>query len=88
MIHLLFQHLQHLANTITEGQFGSDNDIDSSNNNNISIIVETGDKNVTDIEIYMRNNIGDAWSDFVTIIVLNKAQLNIPDNSTYQYLLL
>ncbi len=67
------------------GVFGSDNDIDSSNNNNISIIVETGDKNVTDIEIYMRSNIGDAWGDFVTIIVLNKEQLNIPDNSTYQY---
>ncbi len=66
------------------GEFGSD-DTDNSSNNNISIIVETGDKNVTDIEIYMRSNIGDAWSDFVTIIVLNKAQLNILDNSTYQY---
>lgn len=71
---------------LPNGTFGSDDiDTDDSNNNNISIIVETGDKNVIDIEIYMRSNIGDAWGDFVTVIVLNKAQLNIQDNSTYQY---
>jgi hypothetical protein len=70
---------------LPNGDFGSDQDTDSTNNNNIAITVETGDKNVTDIEIYMRNNIEDAWSNFVTIIRLNKAQLNIPNNSTYQY---
>jgi hypothetical protein len=68
------------------GFYGSDKDIDSSNNNFITITVETGDKNVTDIEIYMRNNIGDNWSDFVTVVVLNKAQLGILDNTTYDYL--
>lgn len=68
------------------GYYGSDNDTNDNNNNFITVTVETGDKNVTDIQIYMRYNIADAWSDFVTIIVLNKAQLNIPDNTTYQYL--
>ncbi len=68
------------------GFYGSDNDIDGINNNFITITVETGDKNVTDIYIYMRYNIADAWSDFVTVVTLNKTQLNIPDNDTYQYL--
>lgn len=68
------------------GYYGSDNDTDNNTNNFITITIETGDKNVTDLEIYMRYNIEDAWSDFVLVIKLNKAQLNIPDNSTYQYL--
>ena len=68
------------------GIYGSDNDLDNSNNNFITITVETGDANVSIIEIAMRNNIDDAWSDFSLIVTLDKAQLNIPDNSTYQFL--
>jgi len=34
----------------------------------------------------MRNNIGDAWSDFVLVASLNKEQLSIPDNTTYDFL--
>lgn len=67
------------------GFYTSDNDIDNQKNNFITITVETGDENVTDIEIAMRNNINDAWGDFVLIITLNKAQLGIPDNVTYDY---
>lgn len=68
------------------GYYGSDNDLDNTSNNFITITVNTGDENVTDIIIAMRSNIGDAWSDFVNIGSLNKAQLNIPDNTTYQFL--
>ena len=68
------------------GFYGSDNDIDSTKNNFISVTVETGDENVIEIEIAMRNNINNAWGDFVLIAVLNKAQLNIPDNAVIDYL--
>lgn len=68
------------------GLYGSDNDLDNSNNNFITITVETGDKNVSDIYIAVRSNIGDAWGDYVLVASLNKSQLNIPDNSTYQFL--
>lgn len=68
------------------GFYGSDNDIDSTNNNFITVTVETGDENVIGIEIYMRNNIENAWSDFVLIASLNKAQLAIPNNTVIDYL--
>jgi len=50
-------------------------------NNFITVTVETGDEDVATIEIAMRNNIGDAWSDFVLVASLNKEQLSIPDNT-------
>lgn len=68
------------------GYYGSDNDFDNTFNNFITITVETGDENVTAIEIAVRNNIGAAWGDFVLVASLNKEQLGIPDNSTYQFL--
>lgn len=68
------------------GFYGSDNDIDNASNNFITITVETGDENVIAIEIAMRYSIGDAWSDYVLVSALNKSDLSIPDNSTYQFL--
>lgn len=68
------------------GFYGSDNDIDSTKNNFITVSVETGDENVTEIEIAMRNNIDNAWGDFVLVAVLNKAQLSIPNNTVIDYL--
>lgn len=68
------------------GIYGSDNDLDSSSNNFMTLTVESGDENVSTIEIAMRSNIGDAWSDFNLIVSLNKAEQNIQDNSTYQFL--
>lgn len=68
------------------GYYGSDNDIDSTKNNFITFTVETGDENVTDIEIAVRFNVGQDWEDFVLAISLNKEQLGIADNTTYQYL--
>lgn len=68
------------------GYYGSDNDIDSTKNNFITFTVETGNENVTDIEIAVRFNVGENWEDFVLAISLNKEQLGIVDNTTYQYL--
>jgi hypothetical protein len=67
------------------GFYGSDNNIDETKNNYINITVPTGDENVIVIEIAMRTNIGDAWSDFVLIESIDKKSLNIPDNSNYQF---
>lgn len=68
------------------GFYGSDNDIDNTKNNFITITVETGDENIIAVEIGMRYSIGTAWSDVVQVASLNKEQLGIPDNSTYQFL--
>lgn len=71
---------------LTIGYYGSDNDISNTSNNFITITVETGDENVSFIEIAMRSNIGNTWGDFVLVASLNKEQLSIPDNSTYDFL--
>src|SRR6185503_516761 len=68
------------------GYYGSDNDIDNAKNNFITLTVETGNENVTDIEIAVRFNIDSVWGNFVQVISLNKAQLGIASNITYQYL--
>ncbi len=68
------------------GFYGSDNNIDDTKNNFITVTVETGDENVIAIEIGMRYNIGNNWSDVVLVASLNKAQLGILNNSTYQFL--
>jgi hypothetical protein len=68
------------------GYYGSDNDIDNTKNNFITVTVNTGDENVIAIEIGMRFSRGTVWSDVVLVASLNKDQLSIPDNSTYQFL--
>ena len=68
------------------GYYGSDNDVDSTKNNFITVEVETGDENAIAIEIAMRNNINNVWGDLVTVVVLNKADLAIPNNSTYSFI--
>jgi hypothetical protein len=74
------------------GYYGSDNDIDNTKNNFVTFTVETGDENVTDIEIAVRFQIFNEttnhtdWDDFILAIALNKEQLGIPDNTTYDYL--
>ena len=68
------------------GYYGSDNDINNTKNNFITFTVQTGDENVTDIEIGVRFNIDNTWLNFIQVIVINKKQLNIPSNTTYNYL--
>jgi hypothetical protein len=68
------------------GFYGSDNDIDNTKNNFITITIPTGDENVIALEVGMRYSIGDAWSDVVLVAALNKDQLGILNNTTYQLL--
>lgn len=68
------------------GYYGSDNDIDNTKNNFITVTVQTGPGNVTDIEVAMRQSNGSLWGDFLQIAVLNKEQLGIADNTTYDFL--
>lgn len=71
---------------LPKGVYGSDNDLDNSTNNFITVTITTGDENVSDIEIATRNNIGDAWGDFVLVTTINKAQYGLLDNTSYQFL--
>lgn len=72
---------------LPNGYYGSDNDIDNTKNNFITVSVETGDVNVIAIEVMVRFSIGDDnWSDWLLAAALNKEQLGIPDNTTYDFL--
>src|SRR5574343_636063 len=66
------------------GFYGSDNDIDNTFNNYISVVVPTGDENVSKIEIAVRLSNGNLWGDFVTAVILDKSALNIPDANRQQ----
>jgi len=60
----------------------------TSTDNNIVVEVETGNAIVKEIEIFARE-VSDITlsqaTDFYTITILNKAELGIGDNTTYQY---
>ena len=64
---------------------GTDNDLDPTKNNYISVGVETGNKKVIAIEIIAQQLEAGQWSDFFTVINLNKADLSIADDGTYQF---
>jgi hypothetical protein len=70
---------------LPSGYYGSDNDTNDTKNNFIKLTVETGDENVTAIEVAIRFNVAGNWQDFVLVATLNKAQLGIPSNTTYDY---
>jgi hypothetical protein len=58
---------------------------DASKNSSIFLTLETGPKNVTAIEVLGAESLGVNYSDFFLITVLNKAQLNIPNNDFIGY---
>lgn len=68
------------------GYYGSDNDTETTANNFITVVIETGDEDVAKLEIYMRFNDGNVWSDFLQVASIDKAQIGIADNSTYSFL--
>lgn len=68
------------------GYYGSDNDTETTSNNFITVVIETGDEDVAKLEIYMRYNDGNVWSDFLQIASIDKEQFGIADNSTYSFL--
>ena len=50
-------------------------------NNTLQITVETGPRTVKHLEIALK----DGLNNFVSVVVLDKAKLGIPDDSTYTY---
>ncbi len=68
------------------GYYGSDNDTETTANNFITVTIETGDEDVAKLEIYMRYNTGNTWSDFLLVGAIDKEQFSVPDNSTYSFL--
>lgn len=59
--------------------------VDSNKNSSIFILMDSGPENVTKIEILGAESLGQTWSDFFLIRVLDKAQLGILNNNTAQY---
>jgi hypothetical protein len=58
---------------------------DGTKSNAINVSIQTGAKNIKKIEIAGRVNIESVWSDFFLIETVNKSQLSLSNNSTYQY---
>lgn len=54
-------------------------------NSNIFISFDTGEKNVTKIELLGAQSLGNTWSDFFLISVIDKTELNIPDNMLWGF---
>jgi len=59
--------------------------VDPNKNSSIFILMDSGPKNVTKIEILGAQSLGQTWSDFFLIRVLDKAELGILNNNTAQY---
>ncbi len=53
--------------------------------NVINVTFETGNKRIKKIEIAFRQNIGNDWSDYFSMAVLDKEQTGIPDDTTYTF---
>lgn len=60
-------------------------DSDSTKNSRIAIVVPTGEKDVTQIEIAASQSITNTFSDYFLIKVIDKAISSIPDNDITAY---
>ena len=58
---------------------------DPTKNNNIFMVLDTGAPNVKKIEILGSESLGETWSDFFLIQVLDKNELSIADNDIISY---
>jgi hypothetical protein len=67
------------------GLVGTDNDSDATKNNFIATTIETGNKNVTAIDVAFRELGNNLWLDPLLTVTLNKEELGIADNTQYQY---
>lgn len=56
-----------------------------SNNARIAVYIETGDSDVKEIEIAVRQATDKIVNDWERVVKLNKAELGIADNSIYRY---
>lgn len=58
-------------------------DTDPTKNCRIGIVVQTGDASVSKIEIAIAESLGNVFSNYFSVIILDKAELGIPDNDVY-----
>jgi len=58
-------------------------DTDPTKNCRIGCVLQTGDSSVIKIEIAAQENLGVAFSNFFSVIILEKSVLSIPDNDVY-----
>ncbi len=63
-----------------------ENNTDPTKNARIAIVYQTGAANVVKIEILAAQGLGDLFSDFFSIAIINKADLSISDNDTSTFL--
>jgi hypothetical protein len=60
-------------------------DTDVTKNNVINVLYNSGAKDCYKIEISARESIGNAFSDRMTVAIIDKAKLSIPDNTDRVY---
>lgn len=60
-------------------------DPDPTKNADVAMLVQTGEPNVKKIEIAVAFSVGNLIGDFFSVVVLDKAALNIPDNDVYLF---
>ncbi|MGB5050912.1 MAG: hypothetical protein WBO46_18345, partial [Caldilineaceae bacterium] len=58
-------------------------DTDPTKNCRIGMVLQTGDASVVKIEVAATESLGNIFSNFFSVIILNKDQLSIPDNDVY-----
>lgn len=58
-------------------------DTDETKNCRIGMVVQTGDASVTKVEIAACESLGNVFSNFFSVIILDKDELSITDNDVY-----
>lgn len=62
-------------------------DTDPTKNCKIGCVIQTGDPSVVKIEIAAAESLGNVFSNYFSVVILNKFDLTIPDNDTYLWFL-
>lgn len=76
---------QHSEVPLPLNPFSTTTDPDPTKNADIAIVVQTGPSNIKKIEIAAAVSLGNVFSDFFSIVTLDKAVLGIPDNDIYLF---
>lgn len=76
---------QHGEVAVPFNPFDKNVDQDATKNADIAVVVQTGKANVKKIEIAMAVSLGNVFSDFFSVAVLDKSVLNIPNDDTYLF---
>lgn len=76
---------QHSEVPLPLNPFDKNVDQDATKNADIALVVQTGARNVKKVEIVAAVSLGNVFSDFFSIVVLEKSVLNIPDNNIFLF---